>query len=300
MRDNADNLRPAIDRSLNRFLDALSPQAPARLVEAMRYSLLAPGKRLRPTLVVLACRAAGGDPLAAIPAACAVEMIHTYSLVHDDLPAMDDDDLRRGMPTCHRKFGEAMGILAGDALLTLAFEILASNYSPRIASACIRELAVGAGACGMVGGQVLDLAAEGRIDGLTVPRKIEDLEAIHLGKTGGLYRASLRMGLAVARADSSDGVPEELATAFDRFSRGFGLAFQIADDLIDVEGSSDIEGKRVGKDAARGKLTFPELIGVEASRRLAAELYRDAIDSLAGIGPLAEPLAELARQRIRG
>jgi len=296
----ADTLRPGIDRALNQFLDALRPSSPARLVEAMRYSLLAPGKRLRPMLVVLACRAAGGDASAAIPAGCAVEMVHTYSLVHDDLPAMDDDDLRRGLPTCHRKFGEAMGILAGDALLTLAFETLASSYAPRTASVCIKELAVGAGSAGMVGGQVLDLAAEGRIEGIAVPRTLDDLEKIHLGKTGGLYRASLRMGLAVACAESPEGIPEKLATAFDRFSRGFGLAFQIADDLLDVEGSSEIAGKRVGKDAARGKLTFPELIGIDASRKLAENLYRDAVDSLTGIGPLAEPLAELARQRIRG
>jgi len=152
----------------------------------------------------------------------------------------------------------------------------------------------------MVGGQVLDLAAEGRIEGIAVPRTLDDLEKIHLGKTGGLYRASLRMGLAVARADTENGIPESLTIAFDRFSRGFGLAFQIADDLLDVESSSELEGKRVGKDAARGKLTFPGLMGIDASRTLAANLYREAIDSLAGIGPLAEPLAELARQRIRG
>src|SRR5262249_3459207 len=174
---------------------------PPDLVEAMRYSLLAPGKRLRPLLVLLAAEASGGTDEAALPAACAVEMVHTYSLIHDDLPAMDDDDLRRGLPTCHKQFGEALAILAGDALLTLAFEVLAESYPPATAAACCRELAAGAGGAGMVGGQVLDLAAEGKVDGAKheVQRTessgtLEALQDIHARKTGALFRACLRLG----------------------------------------------------------------------------------------------------------
>src|SRR5262245_31387359 len=164
---------------------------PETLAEAMCYSLLAPGKRLRPLLTVLAAEACGGCDAAALPAACAVEMVHTYSLIHDDLPAMDDDDLRRGLPTCHKKYGEALAILAGDALLTLAFQVIAEGYAPGPAAACCRELARGAGAAGMVGGQVDDLAMESRGGGGT----LEELEFLHQRKTGALFRAALRMGV---------------------------------------------------------------------------------------------------------
>src|SRR5690349_24223496 len=167
----------------------------------MAYSLLAPGKRLRPLLAVLACEAAGGSGAEALPAACAVEMIHTYSLIHDDLPAMDDDDLRRGLPTCHKKFGEALAILAGDALLTLAFEVLAGGYPAATAAACCRELARGAGAAGMVGGQVDDLAMESR----TGTGTVEELEFLHARKTGALFRASLRLGVLSAQGERAGG-----------------------------------------------------------------------------------------------
>ena len=184
----------AIDAALAGAVEAHCAAAPPALVEAIRYSLLAPGKRLRPALTVLACEAVGGDPATALPAAVAVEMVHTYSLIHDDLPAMDDDDLRRGRPTCHRKFGEALAILAGDALLTLAFEVLAASYPAPLAAVNCLELARGAGAAGMVGGQVLDLAAEGKCGVWAVPATLSGLESIHAGKTGALFRAALRMG----------------------------------------------------------------------------------------------------------
>jgi geranylgeranyl diphosphate synthase type II len=262
------------------------PGLPASLLEAMRYSLLAPGKRLRPLLVVLAAEACGGTSTRALPAACAVEMIHTYSLIHDDLPAMDDDDLRRGLPTCHRRFGEATAILAGDALLTLAFQVLAESYPGRIGAVCCRELARAAGAAGMVGGQVDDLAWEEETN-----HTVEGLEQLHLRKTGALIGASLRLGACVARADEE--VDSERLTRLDAYGRCIGLAFQITDDLLDVEGHADNTGKRVGKDAARGKLTYPGLLGVAESRRRAERLGSDALDHLAPFGASAEPLRHL-------
>jgi geranylgeranyl diphosphate synthase type II len=260
----------------------------------MSYSLLAPGKRLRPLLTVLAAEATGGTGEAAVPAACAVEMVHTYSLVHDDLPAMDDDDLRRGLPTCHKKFGEALAILAGDALLTGAFQVLAAGYPPRTAAVSCLELARGAGAAGMVGGQVLDLAAEGKVPLAQPPRTANDLEGIHARKTGALFLAALRLGLFAAQGERPDGPDPAGADALERFGRAFGLAFQIADDLLDVEGSSDRAGKRVGKDAARGKLTFPGLLGVDESRRRVRDLYAEAAAAAETLGPAARPLAGLA------
>jgi geranylgeranyl diphosphate synthase type II len=231
--------------------EALRPGdgTPAALLEAMRYSLLAPGKRLRPLLVLMANEACGGQDSPALPAACAVEMIHTYSLIHDDLPAMDDDDLRRGLPTCHKQFGEALAILAGDALLTLAFEVLAANYAPATAAAACRELARGAGAAGMVGGQVEDLAWEKR--GGT----LNDLMNVHALKTGALFRACLRLGLLAAQGERPGGPDARLLQSLDGYGRCFGLVFQITDDLLDVEGSAAQTGKRVQNDAARGKRT---------------------------------------------
>jgi geranylgeranyl diphosphate synthase type II len=266
-----------------------SPGCPPALLEAMRYSLLAPGKRLRPLLVVLAAEACGGHDTAALPAACAVEMIHTYSLIHDDLPAMDDDDLRRGLPTCHKKFGEATAILAGDALLTMAFQVLAEGYPPATAAACCRELARGAGASGMVGGQVEDLAWEKRGGTLA------DLEALHARKTGALFRACLRLGALAAQGERPGGPDAGLVEALDAYGRCFGLAFQITDDLLDVQGSADLTGKRVGKDAAHGKLTYPGLLGVAESRRRAERLCREAQDHLAPLGTGGQRLAALAR-----
>jgi geranylgeranyl diphosphate synthase type II len=261
---------------------ALAGNCPPRLREAMAYSLLAPGKRLRPALVLLACEASGGDPDHALSAGVAVEMVHTYSLIHDDLPAMDDDDLRRGRPTCHKQFGEALAILAGDALLTLAFQVLAEGYPPAVAAGCCRELARGAGAAGMVGGQVEDLAWENQPTGA-----VDDLIRIHACKTGALFRACLRMGGVVAGAGPA------VMDALDEYGRGFGQAFQITDDLLDVEGSTAATGKAVNKDAGRGKLTYPGLLGVEESRRRASEHCRHADDALGPLGPDGAKLSAL-------
>jgi geranylgeranyl diphosphate synthase type II len=267
---------------------------PESLAEAMCYSLLAPGKRLRPLLVVLAAEACGSRDTDALPAACAVEMVHTYSLIHDDLPAMDDDDLRRGLPTCHKKFGEALAILAGDALLTMAFQVLAEGYPPATAAACCRELARGAGAAGMVGGQVADLAMETRAGA----GSLDELEFLHARKTGALFRASLRMGVLSAQGERRGGADPDTLKVFDAYGRAFGLAFQITDDLLDVESSAEQTGKRVQKDAARGKLTYPGFLGAAESRRRAERLADEARDALAPLGAAGERLAALARSMV--
>ncbi|HEV3445211.1 MAG TPA: farnesyl diphosphate synthase [Gemmataceae bacterium] len=280
-------LRQALEQALE-----IGEGPPPALLEAMRYSLLAPGKRLRPLLVVMAAEACGGTDEAASPAACAVEMVHAYSLVHDDLPAMDDDDLRRGLPTCHKKFGEAMAILAGDALLTLAFETLSANYPPRTAAGCCRELARGAGAAGMVGGQVEDLAWE---RGDVAQHTLDALENIHARKTGALFRACLRLGAWAAKGESPAGPEASVLEKLDAYGRCFGQAFQITDDLLDVEGNAAETGKRVQKDAARGKLTYPGFLGIEESRRRAAQLCEAACRHLADFGQAGDRLAALAR-----
>ena len=285
-----DHLKPrqaAVEAALKSTFARFAVDSPPVLVEAMQYSLLAPGKRLRPLLSVLACEAAGGTVECALSAGIAVEMVHTYSLIHDDLPAMDDDVLRRGLPTCHKKFGEALAILAGDALLTMAFQVLGSSYGPLAAAVSCVELATGAGPAGMVGGQVLDLAAEGKIAG-----ESNDLEAIHRKKTGALFRTALRLGVYVAHEGTP---PAETLAVVDDYAAAFGLAFQVTDDLLDVESSAEKAGKRVGKDAARGKLTYPGLLGIEASRAKAASLERTAVAAAERLGPSGRPLAELAR-----
>ncbi len=284
--------RKAIDEALRVWLGRISANAPRALADAMGYSLLAPGKRLRPLLAMLACEASGGKSEQALAAGCAVEMVHAYSLIHDDLPAMDDDDLRRGLPTCHKKYGEALAILAGDALLTGAFQVLVEGYPPRTAAVSVLVLAGGAGTEGMVAGQVLDLAAEGKVPNTQPPSTVSDLEAIHSRKTGALFLASLRLGQVAAQGEV--GLDPVVREAIDRFGRAFGLAFQIADDLLDVQGSSDQTGKRVGKDAARGKLTFPGLIGIEDSRKRVRDLHAEAALALRTIGTSAHGLAELA------
>jgi geranylgeranyl diphosphate synthase type II len=262
----------------------------------MGYSLLAPGKRLRPLLVIMAAEACGGPEEAALPAACAVEMIHTYSLIHDDLPAMDDDDLRRGLPTCHKKFGEALAILAGDALLTLAFQVLAENYPSATAAACCRELARGSGAAGMVGGQVEDLAWErDRADVQRRSQSLAVLENIHARKTGALFRTCLRLGAWTALGEEPGGPDAALLEGLDAYGRCLGQAFQITDDLLDVEGQEEQTGKRVQKDAARGKLTYPGFLGVAESRRRAQQLCQEACDHLRPLGSAGQRLAALAR-----
>jgi geranylgeranyl diphosphate synthase type II len=291
--------RSLVDEALDACLQP-KEGLPESLREAMHYSLLAPGKRLRPMLVLLACEACGGSERSALPAACAVEMIHTYSLIHDDLPAMDDDELRRGRPTCHKKFGEALAILAGDGLLTLAFEVLAAGFAPPTAAACCLELARGAGICGMVGGQVDDLACErgsvgpavpdGRMSGTAGPTdRLRELELLHGRKTGALFRTSLKLGVLAAGGDRSR------LDLFDAYGSCFGQAFQITDDLLDVEGSAEQTGKRVHKDADRGKLTYPGLLGVEESRRRAERLCQDACRLLEPLGRGGDRLAQLAR-----
>src|SRR5262245_43182862 len=271
----------------------LGAGCPPALAEAMRYSLLAGGKRLRPILAILAAEACGGRAEESLPVACAVEMVHTYSLIHDDLPAMDDDDLRRGQPTCHKKFGEALAILAGDALLTLAFQVLAEGYPPATAAACCRELARAAGAAGMVGGQVDDLAWERDERGRD--RTVEGLEDLHARKPGALFRACLRLGVLAAHARSPAPPDQGLLERFEAYGRRLGLAFQITDDLLDVEGSAEQAGKRVGKDAARGKLTYPGFLGGAESRRRAERLCREAQAAVAPLGACGERLAALAR-----
>jgi geranylgeranyl diphosphate synthase type II len=289
--------RRRVDDALRAALSQAG-DGPASLREAMAYSLFAPGKRLRPMLVLLASEAAGGDAESALPAACAVEMVHTYSLIHDDLPAMDDDDLRRGLPTCHKQFGEALAILAGDALLTLAFQVLADGYPPATAAACCRELAVGAGAGGMVGGQVDDLAAETRPPSVTGEAALRFLEQIHRRKTGALYLASLRLGLLAAQGERPGGPDPAVRICLDRFGSAFGLAFQVTDDLLDVESDSARTGKRTQKDHGRNKLTYPGLLGVAESRHRAEELVRQAEDALQPLGERAARLVALTRSLV--
>ena len=279
--------RGRIDQALAGYLPAGSdPGAacPPQLAEAMRHSLLGGGKRLRPILALLATEACGADPKLALPAGCALEMIHTYSLIHDDLPCMDDDDLRRGRPTCHKVFGEATALLAGDSLLTLAFEVLSRDIRPRsVAAECVLTLAEGAGPSGMAGGQMADLEAEGRTD-----VTLEKLEAIHRRKTGALLRASLRIGGIIGGADP------EILQSLDAYGVAVGLAFQIVDDLLDVQGDETKLGKRVNKDQGLGKWTYPGLLGLEGSRRRARELADEAVEALAALGGRGDRLRALA------
>lgn len=281
--------RRLIDAALAGCLDRLT-DVPEKLVDAIRYSLLGPGKRLRPLLVLMASEACGGGIEHAMPAACALEMVHTYSLVHDDLPPMDDDDLRRGRPTCHKQFDEATAILVGDALLALAFATLAERVAPgELAARCCAELANAAGADGMVGGQALDLFWEGQ------EGTIADLERIHHLKTGRLFRAALRIGGMLAARDSTNAEQKAWLDCLNDYGTYLGLAFQISDDLLDVESSSNVTGKRVGKDAGRGKLTYPGLLGSAESRQRLAMACDHAIDSLAPLGARAVQLASLVR-----
>jgi len=268
----------AVEAKLGVLLEAL-PEAPPRLLEAMRYSLLGGGKRLRPALVLGACEMVGGDRETAMPAACTLEMIHTYSLIHDDLPAMDDDDLRRGRPTCHVAYGEATAILAGDALLTLAFLTAANTGDLRV----VREVADAAGVEGMVGGQQLDLEAEGK----AVP--LEGLRRIHRAKTGALIRVSVRCGAMLGDAD------EQQLDALTRYGEHLGMAFQIADDILDVVGDEQALGKPIGSDAQHGKSTYPALLGLERARELAEEAAAEAVAALEAFGPEAEAFRALAR-----
>jgi geranylgeranyl diphosphate synthase type II len=283
-----DRLRERIDDALGRYLQ-FDENCPKQLAEAIRYALLSPGKRLRPRLVLMAAEACGGAIDTAMPAACAVEMVHAYSLVHDDLPAMDDDDLRRGRPTCHKQFGEALAILVGDALLARAFEVLATDISPpSTAAKCCAILARAAGASALVGGQADDLAIGEQNRG-DLNCDLRELESIHGRKTGALFVASLKLGGMIA-----EGTSEQLA-ALEAYGRHVGLAFQITDDLLDVAGNPAAVGKRLAKDAGRGKVTFPRLMGVESSRHNAEKLVDEACAMIEVFGSKGEPLGELAR-----
>jgi geranylgeranyl diphosphate synthase type II len=266
---------------------ARHPEAPERLLDSIEYSLLAGGKRLRPALV-LECALAVDSKATANPsvlaAAAAIELIHTFSLVHDDLPAMDDDDLRRGVPTNHKVFGDALAILAGDAMVTMAFEIIARDADPRLVPALVRELAVASGPEGMIGGQVLDM------DGETRSLPLHDLQRVHRLKTGALLTSSCRLGIIAAGAGEG-----ALLTAMTEFGRHMGLAFQIVDDILDVTGTPEQLGKATSKDADRGKNTYPSLLGLEESRREAARQLTAALDSIRTIGPAADGLRALAR-----
>jgi geranylgeranyl diphosphate synthase type II len=280
--------RALLEKSLRTAVPAAATK-PATIHRAMRYSLLAGGKRLRPLLCCAASEACGGTARSAFPAACAVEMIHAYSLIHDDLPCMDNDDLRRGKPTSHKMFGEGIAVLAGDALLTEAFAVLATA-KPRAryhGSDLVTELARAAGSRGLIAGQVADLEAEGRQPSEPA------LYFIHAAKTGMLLRASLKLGAMCA------GGTRAQVAALDRFGFALGLAFQIQDDILDATQSAQKLGKTAGKDAAAGKMTFPALFGLEKSRALAEQWTDEAIVALKSFGSRGETLHALAADLLR-
>ncbi len=285
-RDRVPEYSARIEKVLDRWLPP-AEKIPQRLHEAMRYAVLGGGKRLRPLLIY-----ATGESLALPPErldgpAAAVEIIHAYSLIHDDLPAMDDDELRRGRPTCHIAYDEATAILAGDALQVLAFQILSEDQAMAVTPAArvemLKSVAVASGSAGMAGGQALDLAAAGRkID-------LAELELMHIHKTGALIRASVLLA-----AQSAAGLDAAKFAALDRYAKCVGLAFQIQDDILDVEGMTETLGKKAGADSARNKPTYPSILGLERSKQRALELKDDAIKALQPLGNAALPLIWLA------
>ena len=277
-----EQCRKFIDAKLDEVLPPASAQ-PTTLHEAMRYSTMAGGKRLRPALVIAAAEAVGGSREDAVPAACAVEMIHTYSLIHDDLPAMDDDDLRRGRPTCHKVYGDAMAILAGDGLLTYAFEVLTSTKHTESVAGIVRAIARGAGTQGMVGGQVLDIEGEGK------PPTLASVSAIHAWKTAALISACCEAGAL------SGGATQTEYEHLTLYGRNIGLAFQIVDDILDITSSPEELGKTPGKDARAGKATYPAVMGVEKARQEADRLAKHAFEALKIFGPRGRTLEALGR-----
>lgn len=279
-----EDRRQRVEGALEDLLPAEDGLPPTRILAAMRYAVLGTGKRLRPILVLAGCEAVGGSPEEALAPAVAVECIHAYSLVHDDLPALDDDELRRGQPTTHRAFGEATAILVGDALQTLAYQAIADadNLPEGARLGAMRRLAHATGHAGMVGGQALDLALEGQSPG------IDDLRRTHRLKTGALLRASVEMG-----ALAGGGGPDQVE-ALGEYGSHLGLAFQIVDDILDVEGATEALGKTAGADANHGKATYPALLGLPESRSLAQREADAARESLAGLGEAADPLRWLA------
>ena len=272
-----------VDRALDRFLPPENAK-PATIHKAMRYSLFAGGKRLRPILCLAAAEACGGKSTVAMPLACAMECIHTYSLIHDDLPSMDNDDFRRGRPTCHKVFGDGIAVLAGDALLTIAFEIAASAKPTRRyqVAQIISEIAIAAGSRKLIAGQVADLEAEGQ------PIKRAELRYIHENKTAAMLIAAVRLGAMSANATARQ------LDAVSAFGAALGLAFQVIDDILDVTQTSEKLGKSAGKDVAAQKATYPAVIGLEKSRREAQRLTREAHDALTTFGAKAETLRALA------
>jgi geranylgeranyl diphosphate synthase type II len=267
-----DERKQWIDKTLSNCLDRMDPWPPL-LREAVDYSLFAGGKRIRPVLALASLEAVGGKAETAIPLVCSLEFVHTYSLIHDDLPAMDNDDFRRGLPTNHKKFGEGVAILAGDALLTAAFSILTDPawtdpYPPQSCLAACHELSIGAGGEGMVGGQLMDIVLEGRrIDSVT-------LRLIHSKKTGALIRSAVRLGAILG------GTGDEELSSLTRYGEKVGLAFQIADDILDVEGTRQETGKSTQRDRENQKNTYPSLLGLERSKELSRTLVDEALEAL--------------------
>jgi geranylgeranyl diphosphate synthase type II len=284
-----------VDKALEKYFSRrLAPTGevgfPDSLCNAIRYSLFNGGKRIRPILSIAAFETAGGKGDGVLPFACALEMIHTYSLIHDDLPGIDNDDYRRGKPTCHKLFGEAIGILTGDALLTEAFKLMTDrqlymgfSYGEGLVLDIINEVAQAAGLLGMICGQVLDVESEGKKVG------VPTLQYIHNHKTGALIQTSVRLGVKLAAGD------EKTLRAFTHYGERIGLAFQIADDILNVEGEAGLLGKKTGTDLFKRKATYPSLLGLEESKRRAEESVALAIDALSPYGPEAEPLREIAR-----
>jgi len=286
LKTRIDQRNRQIETAMSRMLEPSKATVPARLFEAMSYSLFAGGKRLRPVLVLewaeVVSKGRSVDSNCVLAAAVAIELIHTFSLVHDDLPAMDDDDLRRGKPTNHKVFGEALAILAGDAMTALAFELIASHSPPSIASKLVIELAKATGASGMIGGQVIDIESE------SIQLSLDQLRQLHAMKTGALITSACRMGAIAA------GVDDTQLEATSLFGKHLGLAFQIIDDVLDATSDSATLGKTAGKDALQGKNTYPALLGLEASRELAfAEIAR-AISALEPYGTAADTLRAIA------
>lgn len=280
----------ACARRVNQKLEEVLPNSslvPRRLHEAMRYATCAGGKRVRPLLVYASGLAVGGELEELDDSACAVELIHSYSLVHDDLPAMDDDDLRRGQPTCHRAFDEATAVLVGDALQSMAFELLArprERLSPSLQLEMVRVLALASGSRGMAGGQALDIDAVGRGQELSLP----ELENMHIHKTGALIRASVQLGALAG------GATDSVLHSLDHYAKAIGLAFQVQDDILDVTTDTHTLGKTQGKDEAANKPTYTSLLGLGGARQKAAELLEEALESLAGFGREADHLRNLA------
>jgi geranylgeranyl diphosphate synthase type II len=278
-----------VDFALERYLPK-KEEFTLNLHKAIQHSLFAGGKRIRPILSIASFEAVGGEGERILPFACALEMIHTYSLIHDDLPAIDNDDYRRGKPTCHKIFGEAIAILAGDGLLTEAFKLMTNQPAKDHPSSdrglildLINEVAQAAGVLGMVGGQVVDIESEGKAVDLPM------VQYIHTHKTGAMILASVRVGAKWG------GAKEEILKALTLYGKSLGLAFQVADDILNVEGKAALMGKKTGSDLSKGKATYPSVLGVEESKKRARELVHLAVDALKPLGPEADPLREIAR-----